>query len=60
MTTTTTLTAEQVKRVKAAIVETQGLLAKEMRYSEDLRKQDKIAFYHAHIAKLENMLLAIV
>ena len=50
------LTAEQKRRVLECITETTGKLDKEMRFSPDLRKDDVVAFYTAHIAKLNAML----
>ena len=50
------LTPERTRRIVGAMIETQDKLDKEMAYSEDLRHQDRIEFYRAHIAKLEGML----
>lgn len=44
------------KRIEKALEETKQLLAKELRYSPDLQKQDRIEFYNSHIVKLENYL----
>ena len=53
---TTSLTPEYAKRTLAAKNETIALLNKELSYSQDLQKKDKIEFYNNHIAKLDNML----
>jgi hypothetical protein len=53
----TTLTANQIDRVKVAIKETKAIIANEMRYPEDLRNQERLSWYRAHLAKLDAMLL---
>ena len=49
-------TSENNKRVTKAIRETEHLLNKEMAYSEDLRKHDRVDFYRSHLVKLNGML----
>lgn len=46
---------EQISRVKAAIVETGRLLARELAYQAKFQKADVIASYRAHLAKLNDM-----
>lgn len=58
MTHTIELTAEYVKRVKSAISETENLIAREMKISEDLRYHSKIEGWKAHIEKLNGFLKA--
>ena len=53
----TTLSVNQIEKVKQAIKETENTLAKEMKYSEDLRNNVRIAELKNHAAKLENMIL---
>jgi hypothetical protein len=38
------------------MAETQAIIDKELRYSEDLQKPEYLAKYRAHLAKLERML----
>ncbi len=52
----TKLTAEQTRRINEALNETCMLLAKEIGYRADLRDQERVAFYNAHINKLQAML----
>jgi len=52
----TPLTAEYKKRVKQSIVETQNLIAKEMKYSEDLRRHDFVKQMEEHLIHLNDML----
>lgn len=52
------MTSEQRKRVLSALTETCRLLGREGGYLPENRKQDRIDFYTAHIAKLEAMLAA--
>ena len=47
---------ENNKRVTKAIKETKRLLNKEMAYSEDLRKHDRVEFYRSHLVKLIGMI----
>ena len=47
---------ENNKRTEKAIKETQHLLNKEMAYSEDLRKHDRVEFYKSHLITLNGML----
>jgi len=58
MTHTIKLTAEYVKRVKSSISETEKLILKEMKISEDLRYHSKIEGWKAHILKLNGFLKA--
>lgn len=51
-----TLTNELRKRVISAIAETEELLTNELRYSPEHQKQDRLAFYRKHLAKLHGML----
>ena len=44
------------KRINQAIDETQHLLNKEMAFSEDLRKQDRVEFYTNHLTMLKGMI----
>ncbi len=48
---------ERSRRIKKALAETEHLLAKEMKYSADLRKPKYLAFLRGHIAKLKGMML---
>ncbi len=48
---------ERSRRIKQALAETEHLLAKEMKYSADLRKPKYLAFLRGHIAKLKGMML---
>ena len=50
------LTVNEVNGIKNALQETKRLIAKELMYSKDLQKSDKIEYYYAHKAKLESML----
>ncbi len=50
------LTPERIRRIEQAIAETQRLIDREMTYSEEFRKLDRIATWQAHIAKLQDML----
>lgn len=52
------MTQAQTRRVIEALAETNRLLEAEMRYSADLRNQERVAFYEGHIAKLNGMLAA--
>ena len=56
MTTLTTLTAEQTKRVNNEILDTQRKLKKELAYSKDLQHADRIAELEKHIVKLNGMI----
>jgi hypothetical protein len=47
---------ERRKRIEQALAETIELLEREERYSPDLRKHDRVAFYLKHIQKLKTML----
>jgi len=47
---------ENNRRTEKAIKETKHLLNKELAYSEDLRKHDRVDFYRSHLAKLEGMI----
>jgi hypothetical protein len=57
MTTLTTLTAEQTKRVNNDLLDTQRMLNKELAYSKDLQNTTRIAQLEAHIVKLNGMIL---
>ncbi len=48
---------EYRKRTAQALTETCQMLAKEMRYPEDLRKPERVAFLEGHIKKLEAVLV---
>jgi hypothetical protein len=52
----TQITPALVAKAKEALLETQRLIDKEMRYSEDLRHKDKIAKYEIHIVKLKGII----
>jgi len=52
------MNATQTRRVIEAFAETQALLAKELTYEAAVQRADRIAFYRAHIAKLQGMLAA--
>ena len=47
---------ERRRRIEQALAETIHALARAKRYSPDLRDHRLIAFYHAHIKKLQGML----
>jgi len=49
-------TPEKVKRTKIALNETKDNLFKELSYSEDLQKKDRIDFLNSHINRLETAL----
>jgi hypothetical protein len=49
-------TQEQRRRIEQAMAETQAIIDKELRYSEDLQKPEYLAKYRAHLAKLQLML----
>lgn len=51
-----TLSLELQKRVESEIVHTTDLLEKELKFSEDLRNNEMVEFYKAHLIKLNNML----
>jgi len=48
--------SEITRRLKKAIVLSEGHIAREMEYSEDLRNNETIAFYKKHIVKLNGMM----
>lgn len=50
------MTAEQNRKVRQALTETHLLIAKELRYSEDLQKKDYLARLKAHAVRLQSML----
>jgi len=50
------MNAEYRARVASALKETEGLLARAMRYREDLRDADLIDFYNRHIVYLKKLL----
>jgi hypothetical protein len=52
------MTQTQRNRVVQALAETHTALERAMRYSPDLRDHALIAFYEAHIVKLNGMLAA--
>ena len=56
MTTTNIPTAEQVKRIKQSIKETESVLNKELSYPADLRNYELILQYGNHLKKLHSML----
>ena len=49
------MTPEQLKKVQSSIAETESLISKELSYSDDLRHNDKIAFWKKHLKKLRGM-----
>jgi len=49
-------TASQATRIRQAMAETQAIIDKELRYSEDLQKPEYLAKYRVHLAKLQLML----
>lgn len=51
------LTKEQYKRVEAELAETRRLIAKEMRYSQNVRKHQYLGSLRQHEAKLIAMML---
>ena len=56
MSTAITLTAEYKKRIVSAISETERLLAKEEKYSFDLRNHEQVASYKKHLLFLSGLL----
>lgn len=50
------LTPERIRRIQSAITETQRLIDREMKYSEEFRNQKRIDGWKAHIEKLESYL----
>lgn len=52
----TELTNELRKSIEIAKRETERLLNKELKYSYDLRKHDRVAYYQNHLQYLTNML----
>ena len=50
------LTMEQERRTLQALVDTKRALEKELGYSKDLQKQDRIIWLRNHIQKLNKML----
>ena len=46
----------KTNKITKAIIETERLLNKELSYSEDLQKQDRVDFYRNHLDMLSNML----
>ena len=50
------LTQNEIRRTEQALTETRLLLNQELSYSVKHQKADRIAWYRAHIAKLEAML----
>jgi hypothetical protein len=52
----TTPTQQQKKRIIQSIIETERLLEREMRYSQDLRDNKLVEFYNNHLKKLYLML----
>lgn len=50
------LTAEQNRRIRQALTETHGLIAKELDYCEDLQKPEYLARLRSHAARLQSML----
>lgn len=55
--TTLEFTTEDIKRVNEGIIETQDLIDREMKFSADLRKHDKVAQWETHIKYLKQVLL---
>jgi hypothetical protein len=53
----TPLTTTHAQRVVSAISETNNLLNKELSYSADLQKADRIEWLKSHITKLNDMLI---
>jgi hypothetical protein len=51
-----TLTTEYAKRAEKELENTKNLLAKEMKFSADLRNNKMVDFYNNHILKLQTML----
>ena len=47
------LTPEYLKRTKSALAETIISLSKELSYSKDLQKPERVEFLKGHIARLE-------
>jgi hypothetical protein len=54
------MTNEQVKRIAIARMDTERMLAKELTYSLHLQKPATVAFYRAHLVKLDAMADGIV
>lgn len=50
------MTRNQRQKITAALAETQGLIAKEMAYSEDLRNVERLDRLTGHAAKLQGWL----
>lgn len=50
-------TEEKIKRTKNSLTETKNKLFKELSYSEDLQKKDRVEFLNSHINKLETALI---
>lgn len=48
------MTPERRRVIAECIEETQRKLDKELSISPDLQKQDRVAFYRSHLAKLED------
>lgn len=53
----TPLTAEQIKRAKNEIINTERMLNKELSINNDLQYSDKIEFLKNHIIHLNNMIV---
>ncbi len=51
------LTPNYMLRTKQALTETRLALSKELRYSADLRKHDRVAYLESHIVKLETAII---
>jgi len=50
------MTNSQASRLRQTIVEVHTQLDKELNYSADLQKSDRVEFLRLHLAKLQNML----
>ena len=50
------LTQEQTKKIQSAIRETARLIAKENKYSPELRNEEYLKFLKEHSYKLEEMI----
>ena len=50
------MTNTQALRLRQTIVEVHAQLDRELNYSADLQKSDRVEFLRSHLAKLQNML----
>jgi len=50
------MTQQQELRIRKCIVETHLELDRELRYSVDLQKKDRIEYLRSHLAKLQELI----